>query len=403
MRPRPPSSRGSACAAASPTRTGRRRRQVPPLVSFVTQTRAGYCQHFAGAMALMLRYLGVPARVAVGFSSGRYDAKRGIWTRHRPRCARVGGGVVPRLRLAPVRPDAGGRSSRARPAERAVRDCGAPGLGVAGGRAIRGPTSDPRRSAHRHGEEGTPESARARWRRRPPDVARGSLLLLLAIVAGAALAGLVGTKFVVRRARYVTRDPRRLAAACRQELAAFLLDQNIEAARSATLHELGALVRHELQVDPDAFVAAASAARFGPPADARSRCTRRTPRAAGARSPYARAAKGRATVCAASCRSARSGSHHEPRRGDGSRRRLSPPPALGSLAEARFADRRTSGDRDAAARAGRSAGARSSSSSPAISPSRSRSSSATDRGSGSRSGSPASPVCWARRTRCAAR
>ena len=33
---------------------------VPPLVGFVTQTRAGYCQHFAGAMALMLRYLGDP-------------------------------------------------------------------------------------------------------------------------------------------------------------------------------------------------------------------------------------------------------------------------------------------------------------------------------------------------------
>ena len=51
-----------------------------PLVGFVAQTRAGYCQYFAGAMALMLRYLGVPARVAVGFSSGTYDAKSGVWT-----------------------------------------------------------------------------------------------------------------------------------------------------------------------------------------------------------------------------------------------------------------------------------------------------------------------------------
>ena len=72
----------------------------------------------------------------------------------------------------------------------------------------------------------------------------------------------------MRRARYLTRDPRRLAAACRQELADYLLDQRIDAARSATLHELGALVRHELAVDPDAFVGAATAARFGPPAGA---------------------------------------------------------------------------------------------------------------------------------------
>jgi len=31
------------------------------------------------------------------------------------------------------------------------------------------------------------------------------------------------------------------------------------------LHELGALVRGELAVEPDEFVAAATAARFGPP------------------------------------------------------------------------------------------------------------------------------------------
>ena len=48
-----------------------------PLLTFVTQTKAGYCQHFAGAMALMLRLLGVPSRVAVGFTSGTRD--RGEW------------------------------------------------------------------------------------------------------------------------------------------------------------------------------------------------------------------------------------------------------------------------------------------------------------------------------------
>src|SRR5262249_41283908 len=69
----------------------------------------------------------------------------------------------------------------------------------------------------------------------------------------------------VRHGRYLTRDPRRVAAACRQELADYLVDQRIDAARSATLHELGALVRHELSVEPDRFVAAATSARFGRP------------------------------------------------------------------------------------------------------------------------------------------
>ena len=59
-----------------------------------------------------------------------------------------------------------------------------------------------------------------------------------------------------------------MAAACRQELAAFLLDQRIEAPRSATLGELGELVKREFGVGPEAFVAAATAARFGPDEDA---------------------------------------------------------------------------------------------------------------------------------------
>jgi transglutaminase-like putative cysteine protease len=41
-----------------------------PYAAFLFDTHAGYCQHFAGAMALLLRFNGVPARVAVGFTSG---------------------------------------------------------------------------------------------------------------------------------------------------------------------------------------------------------------------------------------------------------------------------------------------------------------------------------------------
>ena len=41
-----------------------------PYAAFLFDTRAGYCQHFAGAMALLLRFNGVPARVAVGFTTG---------------------------------------------------------------------------------------------------------------------------------------------------------------------------------------------------------------------------------------------------------------------------------------------------------------------------------------------
>ena len=52
---------------------------APALVGFVPETHAGYCQYFAGAMALMLRYLGIPARVAVGFAGGSYDSTKRVW------------------------------------------------------------------------------------------------------------------------------------------------------------------------------------------------------------------------------------------------------------------------------------------------------------------------------------
>jgi transglutaminase-like putative cysteine protease len=44
-----------------------------PLPAFLFRDRIGYCQHFSGAMALMLRMLDIPARVAAGFTPGSYN------------------------------------------------------------------------------------------------------------------------------------------------------------------------------------------------------------------------------------------------------------------------------------------------------------------------------------------
>jgi protein-glutamine gamma-glutamyltransferase len=44
-----------------------------PVRAFLFEQRAGYCERFAGAMALMLRMLGIPTRVAAGFSPGTPD------------------------------------------------------------------------------------------------------------------------------------------------------------------------------------------------------------------------------------------------------------------------------------------------------------------------------------------
>jgi transglutaminase-like putative cysteine protease len=58
---------------------------VPPghdvnhIIYFLTQSKAGYCEQFAGTMAVLLRALGIPARVAVGFTPGTHDPKTGNW------------------------------------------------------------------------------------------------------------------------------------------------------------------------------------------------------------------------------------------------------------------------------------------------------------------------------------
>jgi transglutaminase-like putative cysteine protease len=57
--------------------------EAPPPASrtldgFLFDSRSGFCQQYSGAMALLLRMGGVPARVATGFAPGSYDedAKR---------------------------------------------------------------------------------------------------------------------------------------------------------------------------------------------------------------------------------------------------------------------------------------------------------------------------------------
>ncbi len=48
-----------------------------PLESFLFEDRIGYCQQFSGAMALMLRMVGIPARVVSGFSPGSFNRDTG--------------------------------------------------------------------------------------------------------------------------------------------------------------------------------------------------------------------------------------------------------------------------------------------------------------------------------------
>jgi len=51
---------------------------IPGLVDFLFQTRTGYCQQFAFAMAALARLAGIPSRVVVGYTAGT-STRNGQW------------------------------------------------------------------------------------------------------------------------------------------------------------------------------------------------------------------------------------------------------------------------------------------------------------------------------------
>jgi protein-glutamine gamma-glutamyltransferase len=259
---------------------------VAPLEDFVARTKRGYCQHFAGAMALMLRYLGIPSRVAVGFASGSY--KHGEWVvsdRDAHMWVEVwfrGWGWLP-FDPTPGRAGLSGSYSASSPSfditAAAAVLAGRDGFKQFGntlantlgfGTKARTSPDVPElggvlpstRSASRQGRD---------W---------GILRLLVFALAGVIVL-LVLAKAVRRGSRFLTRDPRRLASACRGELRDFLLDQGVDVPASATLRELAELVEDEFRVEASAFGLHATAARFAPGAGARegARAMRRDLRA----------------------------------------------------------------------------------------------------------------------------
>jgi transglutaminase-like putative cysteine protease len=254
-----------------------------PLLAFVLQTKRGYCQHFAGAMALMLRYLGIPARVAEGFTSGTYDPQSKTWTvtdHDAHAWVEVWFEHYGWLPFDPT-PGRGSLSAaytvsspnfRAATAERYISGVAASLLNTAaihqnlsfgekdpgvifGGTDIRParPSSGGPLGLQKHG---------------------GSLGQLLALALAIAIAVLALVKAVRRQWRYATPDPRRQAAACRADLRDFLADQRIRLAPSAAPDELAALLREELEVDASRFSAALAEARFAPLPDAEAAAAR---------------------------------------------------------------------------------------------------------------------------------
>jgi transglutaminase-like putative cysteine protease len=260
-----------------------------PLIAFVDPTgrnldaRRGYCQHFAGAMTLMLRLLGIPSRIAAGFTSGTYDVDDRLWVVNDRNAHTWVEVYFPGYGWLPFDPTPG-RGTLDAPYSFAFTAGATLGektpdlqvvLGRIGAAALTrtGLSSDPRTG--REDPSATGRGSRA-GRAVPggEDGASGgraidtSLIALVALVGACAAAAIVLAKLLVRRIRFATGDPRGTAAACRRDLVAFLRDQGADPPPSATATELGELLETEFAVDAEPYVRAVSVARFGPLSEA---------------------------------------------------------------------------------------------------------------------------------------
>ncbi len=225
-------------------------KNLPPLADFEQRTKSGYCQHFAGTMALMLRYLGIPARVAVGFSSGTWKDNGWTVTDHDAHAWVevwfAGYGWLP-FDPTPGRGTLSATYTNASDSADAIR---ALGTGRFLGSSAIGRTPTRRGTPTRLQE---PVENGVNW----IGIAPFALIV-------AALVVLAGAKGVRRFTRSAVRDPRGRASAARAELAAFMCDQGAPVTVSAPVSQLVVELR-ALGVGSDAFASAFSRARYGPP------------------------------------------------------------------------------------------------------------------------------------------
>jgi protein-glutamine gamma-glutamyltransferase len=244
----------------------------PPLVYFVNESKQGYCQHYAGAMALMLRLLGVPARVAVGFTSGTYNGDEKEWVVKDTNAHAWVEVFFPRFGWIPFDPTPG-RGQLAATYSVFAQDFNAgdaADIGIASRLETLAPLrAEAIRSQANIGLPGGTASGSGGSGAVGTVADRGpSLIAVLALVLVAAYLAVVLLKAARRSARFATRDPRALATACRRDLVGYLADQGVAVPASATLPQIGATLERYYAVKADSLVRELTVARFGPPAEA---------------------------------------------------------------------------------------------------------------------------------------
>lgn len=202
------------------------------LVQFLTKTKQGYCQQYAFAMAVLARVVGIPSRIAVGYTAG-VRQRNGSWkvstadAHAWPELYFRGWGW---LRFEPTPGAAGGQATAVQPAYATTTPSSQGPVGqlpgTTGPGSIKGSPSAGGSTAGKHklgpapgGSAGLPTSRHS----------GGAPLGLIALVAlGLALVSPATARAAIRRGRWHrARDDAGVAAAAWRELLADLADHGM--------------------------------------------------------------------------------------------------------------------------------------------------------------------------------
>jgi transglutaminase-like putative cysteine protease len=222
------------------------------LVDFLYNVRAGYCQQFAFAMAALARLVGIPSRIAVGYTAGT-DAGQGVW-----KVSTTDAHAWPELYFRGMgwlrfEPTPGGAAGQGTATVPQYGSGAPPGYG-------KEPGTTPGLTAGGGAEKGVPDLAHLR---RPgisggtavPSTARGDsiipwILLIVAIILGLGLVAPAVARRVVRRRRLRMADDAELAHAAWRELRDDLADYGLACRASESPRAVAGRIATTLRLDP---------------------------------------------------------------------------------------------------------------------------------------------------------
>jgi transglutaminase-like putative cysteine protease len=226
------------------------------LADWITSRSPGYCQMFSASMTELLRLLGVRARIAEGFVTGRYDPGSGSYVVDDRDAHAWVEAWLPGTGFVPFDPTPGRslptRASSSSSAGATPASTGAPGKTPSGPA-----TSTPPQSG---GTSASPSAGHA------SGIAGGDRRRLAAAIAGAVVL-LLGAALAIARLRLVgarARGPRAEVGSSRARLAARARRRGISLPPGVTNGELAAALGATLEIDARAWASAADCAAYAP-------------------------------------------------------------------------------------------------------------------------------------------